>query len=72
MLIVDYHLDDDVNGLDVATDINNFRDKPLPVMMITANYSKQLKNEVKDSDILLLNKPVKPMALKTSMLYLLK
>lgn len=72
MLIVDYHLDDDVNGLDVATKINNLRNKPLPVMMITANYSKQLKNEVKDSDILLLNKPVKPMALKTSMLYLLK
>ena len=72
ILIVDYHLDDDVNGLDVATEINSLRDKPLPVMMITANYSKQLKNEVKDSDILLLNKPVKPMTLKTSMLYLLK
>ena len=72
ILIVDYHLDDGVNGLDVATEINNLRDKPLPVMMITANYSKQLKNEVKNSDILLLNKPVKPMKLKTSMLYLLK
>jgi CheY-like chemotaxis protein len=72
ILIMDYHLDDGVNGLDVATEINNLRDKPLPVMMITANFSKQLKNQVKNSNILLLNKPVKPMKLKTSMLYLLK
>lgn len=72
ILIVDYHLDDGVNGFDVAKEINHCRDKPLPVMMITANYSKQLKKEVKDSEILLLNKPVKPMKLKTSMLYLLK
>ncbi len=72
ILIVDYHLDDDINGLDVANEINNCRDLPLPVMMITANYSKELKNEVSNSDILLLNKPVKPMKLKTSMLYLLK
>ncbi|MCW8832970.1 MAG: PAS-domain containing protein [Colwellia sp.] len=72
ILLVDYHLDDGINGLDVAKEINELRKKPLPVMMITANYSKQLKNEVKDSDILLLNKPVKPMKLKTSMLYLLK
>lgn len=72
ILIVDYNLDDGVNGLDVANEINSLRDQALPVMMITANYSKQLKNEVNNSDILLLNKPVKPMKLKTSMLYLLK
>lgn len=72
ILIVDYHLDDDINGLDVANDINENRNISLPVMMITANYSKELKNEVKDSGILLLNKPVKPMNLKTSLLYLLK
>lgn len=71
MLIVDYHLDNSVNGLNVAKEINNLRQQTLPVMMITANYSKQLKNEVTNSDILLLNKPVKPMKLKTSMLYLL-
>lgn len=72
ILIVDYHLDDDVNGLSLAREINQSRSEPLPVMMITANYSKELKNEVKESGILLLNKPVKPMKLKTSMLYLLK
>jgi CheY-like chemotaxis protein len=72
ILIVDYHLDDGVNGLDVSNEINQLRDNILPVIMITANYSKELKNEVKANDVLLLNKPVKPMKLKTSMLYLLK
>ena len=72
ILIVDYHLDDGVNGLDVSNEINHLRDNILPVIMITANYSKELKNEVKANDVLLLNKPVKPMKLKTSMLYLLK
>jgi len=72
ILMVDYHLDDGENGLDVAKEINKLRQASLPVLMITANYSKSLKAQVKDNDILLLNKPVKPMKLKTSMLYLLR
>lgn len=72
LLIVDYHLDDDVNGLDVAKTISVDRAQPLPTLMITANYSDELKNQVKDNGILLLHKPVKPMKLKTSIHYLLK
>ncbi|MFT6897108.1 MAG: PAS domain S-box-containing protein [Paraglaciecola sp.] len=72
ILMVDYHLDDDVTGLFVANEINKIRSISLPIIMITANYSQSLKNEIKNSEILLLNKPVKPMKLKTSMLYLLR
>lgn len=72
LLIVDYHLDDGVNGLDVAKTISVDRANPLPTLMITANYSEELKNQVKDNGMLLLHKPVKPMKLKTSMHYLLK
>ncbi|MBW8184692.1 PAS domain-containing hybrid sensor histidine kinase/response regulator [Shewanella nanhaiensis] len=72
ILIVDYHLDDDVNGLDVAIEINQNRESDLPILMITANYSEELKTKAKKRGILLLNKPVKPMKLKTSILYLLK
>ena len=72
ILMVDYHLDFEETGVDVARDINGQRDTPLPTIMITANYSQSLKNEIKNSKILLLNKPVKPMKLKTSMLYLLR
>jgi len=72
ILIVDYHLGDDETGLSVVKKINEGRRVALPVLMITANYSNSLKNKLKNTNILLLNKPVKPMKLKTSMLYLLK
>lgn len=72
LLIVDYHLDDDETGLATASQINQSRDRAVPVLMITANYSQSLKNEIKGTGILLINKPIKPMKLKTSMLYLLK
>jgi len=71
ILILDYNLDDGVNGLDVAMEINKNRNVALPILMITANYSEALKSKAKKRKILLLNKPVKPMKLKTSMLYLL-
>ncbi len=72
ILIVDYHLDDGETGLSAAKLINEGRELTLPTLMITANYSKSLKNNIKETDILLLNKPVKPMKLKTSMLHLLR
>ena len=71
ILIVDYHLDDGVNGLHVAQKINHLRETALPVLMITANYNKSLKKEIKEQGLLLLNKPVKAMKLKTSMLHLI-
>jgi len=72
ILIVDYHLDDDKTGLSAAKIINKGRKSAIPTLMITANYSKSLKNEVAKKGILLLNKPVKPMKLKTTMLHLLR
>lgn len=72
ILIVDYHLDNDETGLSAASIINKGRTVSIPTLMITANYSKLLKNEVESTGILLLNKPVKPMKLKTTMLHLLR
>lgn len=71
LIILDYHLNDGVTGLNVANEILNLRDDKPPMLMVTANYSQTLKNQVKKHDVLLLNKPVKPMKLKTSMLYLM-
>jgi PAS domain S-box-containing protein len=72
VLIVDYHLDNDETGFSAANVINKGRTLPIPTLMITANYSKSLKDEVAKTGILLLNKPVKPMKLKTTMLHLLR
>ncbi|PHR81091.1 MAG: hybrid sensor histidine kinase/response regulator [Colwellia sp.] len=72
ILIVDYHLDNDETGLSAANVINKGRTLAIPTLMITANYSKSLKKAVENTGILLLNKPVKPMKLKTTMLHLLR
>lgn len=72
ILIVDYHLDNNETGFSAAKVVNKGRTLSIPTLMITANYSKSLKNEVAKTGILLLNKPVKPMKLKTTMLHLLR
>ena len=64
VLIVDYHLDNDKNGLDESQYINAMRTKILPVVMITANFSQALKEKTKRKGIRLLNKPLKPLRLK--------
>ncbi len=71
LLIADYHLDNDENGVDVVARINARRGKPLPVLLITANYSNELKQQVRELGHVLMHKPVKPMKLKTAMSHLL-
>ena len=64
VLIVDYHLDNNKNGLDESQVINAMRTKVLPVVMITANFSQELKEKTNSKGIRLLNKPLKPLRLK--------
>lgn len=72
MLIADYHLDDDQNGVDAARAVALRMDTPLNVLMITANYSKELKQDIRELGYFLMNKPVKPLKLKTTLQHLLK
>jgi PAS domain S-box-containing protein len=66
MLIIDYHLDDGENGLDIAKTL--FEKYPaLPMMICTANHSKELADEVDGLDIGLLHKPINPMTLKLTL-----
>ena len=61
MLIVDYHLDDET-GIDLAERLT--LNRTLPVLVITANYSNELMNQVKAAGYRLLNKPIKPLQLR--------
>lgn len=71
LLIADYHLDDDHNGVDAVAQINARRSSPLPALMITANYSNELKQQMRELGHTLMHKPVRPMKLKTAMSHLL-
>ncbi len=72
LLIADYHLDDDHNGVDAVAQINARRSTPLPALMITANYSNELKQQMRELGHTLMHKPVRPMMLKTAMSHLLE
>ncbi|AVE04571.1 hybrid sensor histidine kinase/response regulator [Pseudomonas palleroniana] len=71
LLIADYHLDDDQNGVDAVARINARRGSAIPAMMITANYSNELKLQIRELGYTLMHKPVRPMKLKTAMSHLL-
>ncbi|GLK92124.1 hybrid sensor histidine kinase/response regulator [Pseudomonas turukhanskensis] len=71
LLIADYHLDDGHNGVDAVAAINARRGVPLPALMITANYSNELKLHLRELGHTLMHKPVRPMKLKTAMSHLL-
>ena len=72
LLIADYHLDDGHNGVDAVALINSRRSTPLPALMITANYSNELKQQMRELGHTLMHKPARPMKLKTAMSHLLE
>ncbi len=72
LIIADYHLDNDETGLDAARELNQRLPRPVPVLMITANYGQDLKQQIRENGYLLIHKPVKPMKLKTTLSHLLE
>lgn len=72
LLIADYHLDNDENGVDAAKEVTASVTEELPVLMITANYSQELNQEIRDLGFQLVNKPIKPLKLKTMLNHLLE
>jgi two-component system, sensor histidine kinase len=72
LILADYHLDNDENGVEVVATINSRREKPAPVIMITANYTNELKQHIRQQGHLLMNKPVKPLKLRSALNHLLR
>jgi len=72
LVLADYHLDNDENGVDVVAEINGRRHCPAPVVMITANYSNELKQHIRELGHVLMNKPVKPLKLRSALNHLLR
>ena len=70
VLICDYHLDDGETGIGAAQALLPQLEAEVPVLMITANYSKELNSEVRELGYHLMNKPVKPLKLKTLLTHL--
>ncbi len=63
LLLLDYHLDDNINGIDIAIRLK--KECPsLPIVMCTANHSKELEKEAGSLGISILHKPINPLRLR--------
>lgn len=68
--IADYHLDDGATGIDAVEVLHQQLGQAVPTLMITANYSQELKQKVRKSGYHLLNKPIKLHKLKVMLQHL--
>jgi Na+/proline symporter/signal transduction histidine kinase len=62
-LLVDYHLDDG-NGIDAIVSMRARFGADLPAILITADRTPRVRDEARARDVPILNKPVKPAALR--------
>ena len=64
ILLVDYHLDAGLTGLDVVAALRDETGVDIPAVVLTADHSDAVIGEVREAGYPLLHKPVKPAALR--------
>ena len=62
-VIADYHLDEDKTGLDAIAKLRAAYG-PIPAVLATADRTQELRETAHEADIAVLNKPLKPAALR--------
>lgn len=72
IVLVDYHLSDQSNGLEVMEHLELLLGHDLPGIVITADRSTELEDKVRARNYGLLRKPIKPAALRALMTNTLK
>ena len=73
VILIDYHLDDDQNGLELADRYKTHAGvRSADIIMITANHSAELAQEIRARNLQLLHKPLRPLKLKTTLMHLWK
>jgi CheY-like chemotaxis protein len=66
LILADYHLDDE-SGLDAIVGLRSMFSSPIPAMLLTADRSNEVRAAADRLDVPVLNKPVKPAALRSMM-----
>lgn len=64
LLVVDYHLDNGLCGLDVVDAVRAATGRPVPTIITTADHSPEVEARVGARGFLLLRKPLKPAELR--------
>lgn len=71
LLIVDYHLDEGLTGLDTIQKLRDLSGESIPALVITADRSDLCRQLFRQQGLPVLNKPVKPGKLRALMTHLL-
>ncbi len=66
LVLADFHLDEET-GLDVLEALRYHWQQPIPAVVISADNSDDVRQQVQDAECLFLPKPVQPTALRTLM-----
>lgn len=64
VLLVDYHLDDACNGIDLMNQLGARFGRQIPGVLITADQTEVVRNEARANSYRMLPKPLKPAALR--------
>lgn len=67
VILADYHLDQDQIGTTAIARIRQVYDSQIPAICITADRTEEVAKNIADEDALLLNKPLKPAALRATL-----
>ncbi|MEM7429993.1 MAG: NahK/ErcS family hybrid sensor histidine kinase/response regulator, partial [Pseudomonadota bacterium] len=65
IVVADYHLDNDENGLDLIKELRVEAGASLPAVLVTADQSTGLREQAAERSVWLLRKPVRPAALRS-------
>lgn len=72
LILADYHLEDNKTGVQAINQLRAEATWDVPSVVISADQSEQLKAEVRENELFLLNKPLKPLALRALLNRLIK
>ncbi|WP_315981270.1 response regulator [Aliamphritea spongicola] len=64
IILMDYHLDDSLTGIMALKDLAPLWPAPVPAVVITADRTDEVQDEIRQSAAQHLNKPIKPAALR--------
>ncbi|GGK60057.1 PAS domain-containing hybrid sensor histidine kinase/response regulator [Amphritea balenae] len=72
LILADYHLDQGTTGVEAIEQLRAFSDTDIPAAIITAERSQESRNQFRELQLPVLNKPVKPGKLRALISHLLQ
>lgn len=64
LVMIDYHLDNQMTGTTIMKRLTETWQKTIPCVVITADYTEDVKMEIENAGFYLMKKPIKAMALR--------